>query len=76
MKSFWRGHTCGYRLGIIVGLGERGVTERAFFDVLEQKGAAMRAYLYHWSVLRCGIPVKEHRYDSTRPEHHTRDGVP
>ena len=29
----------------------------------------MRAYLYHWSVLRCGIPVKEHRHGSTRLDH-------
>ncbi len=28
----------------------------------------MPAYLYHWSVLRCGIPVTEHRYGSTQPK--------
>jgi hypothetical protein len=27
----------------------------------------MRADLYHWSVLRCGIPVTERSYGSTRP---------
>ena len=28
----------------------------------------MRAYLYHWSVLRCGIPVTERNHVSTRPK--------
>jgi len=36
----------------------------------------MRAYLYHWSVLRCGIPVTEHRYGSTRPQRYAHDGAP
>src|SRR5271156_5088937 len=63
----WRGHTYSHRLGILATLGERCVTESTIFDVLEQEGAAMRADLYHWSVLRCGIPVTEQRYGSTRP---------
>ncbi|MGA7636536.1 MAG: hypothetical protein WCB00_06380, partial [Candidatus Acidiferrales bacterium] len=40
--------------GLIAGDDERGVTESAFFGGLEQKRAALRANLYHWSVLRCG----------------------
>jgi hypothetical protein len=31
----------------------------------------MPAYLYHWSVLRCGIPVTEHGYVSTQPKYGT-----
>src|SRR5580658_3145279 len=76
IKTSRRGHTYSYGLGIIIGLGERCVTERAIFDVLEQEGATMRAYLYHWSVLRCGIPVTEHGYDSTRSEHQIAGAVP
>jgi hypothetical protein len=73
-KCFRRGHTYGDRLGMVAGFGERCVTERAIFDVLEQEGAAVRANLYHWSVLRCGIPVTEHRYGSTRPQEQTSWG--
>jgi len=71
MGNLWRGHSYAYWIGIVACLGERCVTEAAIFDVLEQEGAAMPAYLYHWSVLRCGIPVTERRYGSTRPAHRT-----
>jgi hypothetical protein len=33
---------------------ERDVTEGAIFGVLKQEGTTLRAYAYHWSVLRCG----------------------
>lgn len=49
------GYTCRNWLGsLVAGDDERGVTESAFFGGLEQKRAALRANLYHWSVLRCG----------------------
>lgn len=49
------GYTYGDGLGsLVAGDDERGVTESAFFGGLEQKCAALRANLYHWSVLRCG----------------------
>src|SRR5580698_5757775 len=67
VRNLWRGHTYACGLGILAALGERCVTEAAIFDVLEQEGAALPAYLYHWSVLRCGIPVTEHRHGSTQP---------
>jgi len=71
MRNLWRGHTDAYCLGILACLGERCVTEAATFDVLKQEGATVLAYLYHWSVLRCGIPVTEHRYGSTQPARRT-----
>ncbi|MGH7838646.1 MAG: hypothetical protein ACREQC_12605, partial [Candidatus Binataceae bacterium] len=46
--------TGGYRLENFVIFDERRITERAPVSVFEQKCATMRAYLYHWSVLRCG----------------------
>jgi hypothetical protein len=33
---------------------DREMTEGTLLDVLEQEGATLRAYSYHWSVLRCG----------------------
>ena len=44
----------GYRLSRGVIFDEWEITEGTFFDVLEREGATLRAYSYHWSVLRCG----------------------
>ena len=49
----WR-YTDRHWFEIFGGFGERRVTERAIISDLEQEGAALRAYSYHWSVLRCG----------------------
>ena len=38
---------------------KRSVTERACIGVFEQQGTTLRAYLYHWSVLRCGSSSEE-----------------
>jgi hypothetical protein len=46
-------------------IDERSVTKRACIGVLEQEGTTLRAYLYHWSVLRCGSSSEERRNGST-----------
>jgi len=38
---------------------ERAITKRASVGLFEQQGTTVRAYLYHWSVLRCGSSSEE-----------------
>jgi hypothetical protein len=44
---------------------ERPITKRASIGLFEQQGTTLRAYLYHWSVLRCGSSSEERRNGST-----------
>ena len=44
---------------------KRAVAERASIGVFEQQGTTRRAYMYHWSVLRCGSSSEERRNVST-----------
>ena len=44
----------GYRFQVFAGFDERCIAKRTIIGVLEQEGATLRAYSYHWSVLRCG----------------------
>jgi hypothetical protein len=40
---------------------ERPITKRANIGLFEQQSTTLRAYLYHWSVLRCGSSSEERR---------------
>jgi hypothetical protein len=44
---------------------ERPITKGANIGLFEQQSTTLRAYLYHWSVLRCGSSSEERRNGST-----------
>jgi hypothetical protein len=46
---------------------KRAIAKRTSMGVLEQQGTTVRAYLYHWSVLRCGSSSEERQNGSTNP---------
>ncbi|MGH9713416.1 MAG: hypothetical protein ACRD5M_08985 [Candidatus Acidiferrales bacterium] len=48
------GDADSYRLSSAAIFDKWEITEGALLDVLEREGATLRAYSYHWSVLRCG----------------------
>gem|GEM_PF-5760280 len=53
--------SCASRDGLrdAIFFDKQAVTKRASIGVLEQQGTTLRAYLYHWSVLRCGSSSEE-----------------
>lgn len=53
----------GFNKAVIFGCF--GATERARVRVVEQQSATLRAYAYHWSVLRCGSSSEEREDHST-----------
>jgi len=44
---------------------ERPITKGANIGLFEQQSTTLRAYLYHWSVLRCGSSSEERRNVNT-----------